>query len=71
MFHTTAVRAGEPRAPGSPIDVGDAAAWGEPTGVALEADGRGLILGQRRSAGGRVEERLLQLTLRCTSETAP
>ncbi len=71
MFRTTALRAGEPRAPGSPIDVGDAAAWGEPTGVALEADGTGMILGQRRSADGQVEERLLQLTLRCTSATAP
>jgi len=44
----------------------DVAAWGEPTGIALEADGSGLVLGQRRSGGG---ERLVAVSFAC-SKTA-
>jgi len=53
---------GEPR----PIDLGESAAWGWPTGIALEADGTGFVLGQRREGEGGLEERLIAVRLDCS-----
>jgi len=61
------VRAGEPWGEGAPIDLGEDAAWGEPTGVALEPDGRAFVLGQRRRTSAGIEERLVRVVLDCAS----
>jgi len=53
---------GEPR----PVDLGESAAWGWPTGLSLEPDGTGFVLGQRRGDGDGVEERLIAVRLDCT-----
>jgi len=66
-FRTTAVRAGEPWGEGAAIALGDDATWGEPTGVALAADGQSFVLGQRRAGEAGVEERLLHVSLDCVS----
>ena len=44
---------------------GHIAGWGAPTGVALAADGRSLVLGQWRLGSGGREERLIQLLRSC------
>ena len=41
------------------------ASWGAPTGLALAPDGRALVLGQRREASGRIDERLVEIALDC------
>lgn len=66
-FRGTGVRAGEPRAEGTAFELGEAQAWGEPTGVALAPNGRSFVLGQRRSTDHGVEERLVRVTLDCSS----
>jgi hypothetical protein len=65
LFRGTGVRAGEPKEEGAALELGDAAMWGEPTGVALAPDGRSFVLGQRRSAERGVDERLVRVTLDC------
>lgn len=67
LYRDTGVRIGEPWAPGAPLALGAVAAWGEPTGLALSPDGSVLILGQRRAIDGAVEERLVEITLDCTT----
>jgi hypothetical protein len=64
-FSGTSVLAGESAGPLAPIELGELAGWGEPTGLASEPDGTGFVLGQRRPAGGRVEERLVAVRLAC------
>ncbi|HTF35501.1 MAG TPA: hypothetical protein VK714_17580 [Myxococcota bacterium] len=66
-FRGTGVRAGEPKAEGTTLELGEAQTWGEPTGVALAPNGRSFVLGQRRSADRGVEERLVRVTLDCSS----
>jgi hypothetical protein len=61
------VRIGEPWAPGAELELGEIAEWGEPTGVALDAAGKTLILGQRRATSNAVEERLLEIALDCAT----
>jgi hypothetical protein len=61
----TGIRAGEPWAEGAPLDLGDVAAWGGPTGLALDPSGNVLVLGQRRETSVGVEERIVELTLAC------
>jgi len=53
---------GEPR----PVDLGESAGWGWPTGIALEADGTGFVLGQRRAGEDGFEERLVAVRLDCS-----
>jgi hypothetical protein len=65
-FRGTGVRAGQPKGEGAPLELGDAGSWGEPTGVALAPDGQSFVLGQRRSAGHGIEERLVRVTLECS-----
>lgn len=49
---------------------GEVAAWGEPTGVAIEPDGSGFVIGQRRRDDGEdVRERIVAVKLAC-SQTA-
>jgi hypothetical protein len=45
------------------------AEWGAPTGLALEPDGSGFVLGQRRSGSEGISERLVEVSLDC-SQTA-
>jgi len=57
--------AGPPR----PLRLPDELArWGEPTGLALEPDGSGFVVGQRRADGA---ERLVSVPLACTRTAAP
>ena len=44
----------------------DVASWGEPTGLAIEPDGSGFVLGQRRQGDDGVHERLVAIALACT-----
>jgi hypothetical protein len=61
-FRGTGVRIGPPWADAlAEVALGDVARFGHPTGIALEADGRAFVLGQRH---GKVE-RLLRVELRC------
>jgi hypothetical protein len=64
----TAVRSGpaaEPAAAKALALPAELAAWGEPTGLALDPDGAGFVLGQRRAGAAGVEERLVEVTLSC------
>jgi hypothetical protein len=63
----TGVRAGEPWGPGAEVALGEVSAWGEPTGIALEPDGRAFVLGQRRRGAAGPEERLVRVVLDCAS----
>jgi len=65
-FRGTGVRAGEAKKEGTALELGDAGAWGEPTGVALAPDGRSLVLAQRRTGDHGLEERLVRVTLDCS-----
>jgi hypothetical protein len=42
------------------------ASWGEPTGLAIEPDGSGFVLGQRHQGDDGVHERLVAIQLACT-----
>jgi hypothetical protein len=46
------------------------AAWGEPTGFAIEPDGSGFVIGQRRRDADGVRERLVVVQLACTQTAA-
>ena len=46
------------------------AGWGEPTGVAIEPDGSGFVIGQRRRDGDGVRERHVAVRLACTQTAA-
>jgi hypothetical protein len=46
----------------SAVELGDAARWGAPTGIALLPDASGFVLGQRGDAG----ERIVRVELDCT-----
>jgi hypothetical protein len=65
LYRDTGIRTGEPWGRGAALDVGALAVWGEPTGLALSPDGSVLFLGQRRAIDGRIEERLVEITLDC------
>ncbi len=67
LYRDTGLRTGEPRGRSAALDVGALAVWGEPTGLALSPGGSVLVLGQRRAIDGRVEERLVEITLDCGS----
>jgi hypothetical protein len=62
LLRDTGIRMGEPWAAGAPLELGDLAVWGEPTGIALSPDASHVILGQRSAAG---DERLVRLDLDC------
>jgi hypothetical protein len=63
----TGLRIGPPWADSlDDVPLGEVGRFGAPTGLALEPDGRAVVLGQR-SADGR--ERLLRLALRCGGAT--
>lgn len=70
LLSGTGVRSGptdEPAAATAFALPAELAAWGAPTGLALDPDGAGFVLGQRRVAadGSGVEERLVEVTLSC------
>jgi hypothetical protein len=64
-FSGSGVLSGEPAGALLPVELGELAGWGEPTGVAAEPDGKGFVLGQRRRGGGGIEERLVAVRLAC------
>lgn len=59
------LRIGTPGGELVPIGLGAVAAWGAPTGVALAADGRSIVLGQWRLGSDGREERLIRLLRSC------
>jgi len=64
----TGVRSGPSADPAaaSALELPEALArWGEPTGLALDPDGGGFVLGQRRAGPNGVEERLVEVMLSC------
>ncbi len=68
LLHGTGIRSGPTSDPTTTRALTlseELADWGAPTGLALEPDGRGLILGQRRARSGRIDERLLEISLDC------
>lgn len=68
LLSNTVVRSGptaEAAAAGALALPAELAGWGEPTGLALEPDGAGFVLGQRRAGAAGVEERLVEVTLSC------
>jgi hypothetical protein len=65
LAHGSELRLGEPRGAGSPLELGELADWGAPTGIALAPDGTKLLLGQRRTAGAEPGERLVEVELDC------
>jgi hypothetical protein len=65
----TGVRSAASEPPADPAAIGlaaDVATWGEPTGLAIEPDGSGFVLGQRRQDDDGVHERLVAIQLACT-----
>jgi len=50
----------------SPVDLGESAAWGWPTGISLDGDGTGFVLGQRRPGADGPEDRLIAVRLDCS-----
>ena len=64
-FSGSIVLGGESAGELTPIDLGELAGWGEPTGIAAEPDGKGFVLGQRRRGGHAIEERLVAVRLAC------
>jgi hypothetical protein len=68
LRHGTGLRSGPAADPAgaAPLDLPDEiASWGAPTGIALEPDGGGFVLGQRRQGSARAEERLVEIALSC------
>jgi hypothetical protein len=68
LLRGSGVRSGAASDPdaASALELSDEVArWGAPTGLALEPDGSGLLLGQRRSTPDGVEERLLEIAFQC------
>lgn len=49
----------------APLSLGELAEWGHPTGIALEPDGGGFVLGQRRTTEDGTQERLVRVELGC------
>ena len=65
----TGLRVGPPWAESlDEVPLGEVGSFGPPTGVALEPDGRALVLGQRSADGAK--ERLVRLALRCDGAAA-
>jgi hypothetical protein len=52
----------------APVELGALADWGGSTGIGLEPDGTGFVLGQRRRGADGVEERLVEVSLECQEE---
>ncbi|MDJ0867997.1 MAG: hypothetical protein QNK03_17965 [Myxococcota bacterium] len=66
VLGSTELHAGPAPGPGTLVELPEAVTtWGGSTGVALAADGTTLFVGQRRRAGDGVQERLLEVRLRC------
>jgi hypothetical protein len=68
LLTNTGVRSGAAAEPGAAAALAlpaELAAWGEPTGLALDPDGTRFVLGQRRARAAGVEERLVEVTLSC------
>lgn len=62
---TTVVRVGETGGELGVLALGAAESWGEPSGLSLAPAGDALVLGQRRTLGGAIEERLVWVELDC------
>jgi len=65
-FQETEVLWGPVRGETRRVELGEAAGWGWPTGLSLEPDGTGFVLGQRRAREWGVEERLVTVELDCS-----
>jgi len=72
LLRGTGVRIGPTAQPAAAAALelpGELMEWGAPTGISLGPDARWLVLGQRRTAGGRSDERLVEISWTC-DETA-
>ncbi len=73
-FHGSVVRTGDTRASRASaaalptVELGALGDWGGTTGIGLEPDGTGFVLGQRRRSADGVEERLVEVSLECQEE---
>jgi hypothetical protein len=67
LHRDTTLFAGETGGAGTEIALREPGEWGTPTGVAIEPDGTGLVLGQRRRTDAGVEERMIAIALDCAS----
>ncbi len=68
LLHGTGVRSGPASDPTVSHELAlpaEWANWGAPTGLALDPDGRGLVLGQRRETSHGIDERLVEISLDC------
>lgn len=65
MGRGTVLATGDTGAELAPVALGAAGDWGAPSGVALASDGASVVVGQQRRSDGRVEERLVRVTLAC------
>ena len=50
------------------VELGALADWGGATGIGLEPEGTGFVLGQRRRGADGIEERLVEVSLDCQEE---
>ncbi len=69
LYRDTGVRSAATEQPASAAAIAiaaDLSSWGEPTGLAIEPDGSGYVLGQRRRDDDGVHERLVAIQLACT-----
>jgi len=69
LYRDTSVRSAASEQPANAAAIAlpaDIASWGEPTGLAIEPDGSGFVLGQRRQHDDGVQERLVAIELACT-----
>jgi len=65
-FHGTRVLWGPTHGKARPVELGESADWGWPTGITLAPDGRSFVLGQRRPGPDGPEERLVAVRLDCS-----
>ncbi len=71
LYRDTGIRSGASAQPADAATIAlaaDVASWGEPTGLAIEPDGSGFVLGQRRRSDDGVQERLVAISLACTQK---
>ena len=69
MYRDTGIRSAASEQPVNAAAIAlaaDVASWGEPTGLAIEPDGSGFVLGQRSRDGEGVRERIVAIQLACT-----
>jgi len=70
LFRGTGLRLAAREGPPADFDLGEAGDWGSPTGIGLAPDLGSVVLGQRREGKRGLEERIVQIPLRCGTPDA-